>query len=73
VDSGFGFQFNRLFLEQVVFCPKLLPESFEKTAKKENIDKQSFSFMERFGNIGDLLSLQMNLFFATNGQRVRFT
>jgi len=49
------------FLNRWFFARNYYPESFEKTAKKENIDKQSFSFMERFGNIGDLLSLQMKL------------
>ncbi len=49
------------FLNRWFFVRNYYPESFEKTAKKENIDKQSFSFMERFGNIGDLLSLQMKL------------
>lgn len=54
--SSLAYFSNRWF-----FAQNYYPETFEKTTKKENIEKQNFSFMERFGNIGDLLSLQMKL------------
>lgn len=54
--SSLAYFSNRCF-----FARNYYPESFEKTAKKEKIEKQSFGFMERFGHIGELLSLQMRL------------
>lgn len=54
--SSIAYFANRWF-----FAQNYYPETFDKSAKKENIEKQNFSFMERFGDIGNLISLQMKL------------
>mgnify|MGYP001347555988 CR=1 FL=1 len=56
IFSSFAYFANRWF-----FAQNYYPETFERAAKKESIEKQNFSFMERFGRIGDLLSLQVKL------------
>lgn len=54
--SSLAYFANRWF-----FAQNYYPETFDKTTKKEKIEKQNFSFMERFGDIGNLISLQMKL------------
>ncbi|MGI6478151.1 MAG: DUF5687 family protein [Salinivirgaceae bacterium] len=56
IFSSLAYFANRWFFKQNYY-----PETFEKKTKKENIEKQHFSFMERFGKIGNLLSLQIKL------------
>lgn len=54
--SSIAYLANRWF-----FAQNYYPETFDKRRKKENIEKQNFSFMERFGDIGNIISLQMKL------------
>lgn len=55
--SGLAFALNKWF-----FAQNYYPENFDKkVAKKQQPETQNFSFMERFGKIGEIISLEMKL------------
>ena len=55
--SAVAFVLNKWF-----FAQNYYPESFDKkVAKKQQAETQNFSFMERFGKIGEIISLEMKL------------
>ncbi|MDO5665982.1 MAG: DUF5687 family protein [Bacteroidia bacterium] len=55
--SGFAFVLNKWF-----FAQNYYPENFDKKIiKKQQTETQNFSFMERFGKIGEIISLEMKL------------
>lgn len=51
-----AFWLNRLF-----FARNYYPESFEKKTTRRQSDTKRFTFMERFGKIGELISLEIKL------------
>ena len=54
--SGIAFALNKWF-----FAQNYYPENFDKSAKKRQVEAQRFTFMERFGKIGEIISLEMKL------------
>lgn len=54
--SALAFGLNKWF-----FAQNYYPENFDKKAAKKQTQTQSFSFMERFGKIGEIISLEMKL------------
>ena len=54
--SGIAFVLNKWF-----FAQNYYPENFDKSAKKRQVEAQRFTFMERFGKIGEIISLEMKL------------
>ncbi len=54
--SALSFVLNKWF-----FAQNYYPENFDKKTSKKQVQTQSFSFMERFGKIGEIISLQMKL------------
>jgi len=54
--SLLAFLLNKLF-----FARNYYPESFERKNKKREAGIQRFTFMERFGKIGELISLEIRL------------
>lgn len=54
--SALAFGLNKWF-----FAQNYYPETFEKKAKNKQVDTQTFSFMERFGKAGEIISLTMKL------------
>lgn len=48
-------------LHKLFFARNYYPESFEKKSKKREAGAQRFTFMERFGKIGELISLEIKL------------
>ncbi len=53
--------FGAFWLNRLYFARNYYPESFEKKKTWRQTDTRRFSFMERFGNIGELISLVMKL------------
>lgn len=45
------------------FAYNYYPENFEKKAKKKETELRQFSFMERYGKIGEIISLELKLIF----------
>lgn len=54
--SLLSFLLNKLF-----FAHNYYPESFERKSKKRESGTQQFTFMERFGKIGEFITLEMKL------------
>lgn len=54
--SLLSFMLNKRF-----FARNYYPESFEKKSKKREAGTRRFTFMERFGKIGELISLEIKL------------
>jgi len=54
--SMLAFMLNKLF-----FARNYYPESFERKSKKREATSQRFTFMERFGKIGEIISLEIKL------------
>jgi len=54
--SLLAFLLNKLF-----FARNYYPESFERKSKKREAGVQRFTFMERFGKIGEIISLEIKL------------
>ncbi len=48
-------------LNKFFFARNYYPESFERKSKKREASAQRFTFMERFGKIGELISLEIKL------------
>lgn len=51
-----AFLLNKFFFDRNYY-----PESFERKSKKREAGTQRFTFMERFGKIGELISLEIRL------------
>ncbi|MDR2816005.1 MAG: DUF5687 family protein [Proteiniphilum sp.] len=49
------------FLNKRYFAKNYYPENFDRKAKKKETDTGRFTFMERFGKIGEIISLEMRL------------
>ena len=49
------------FLNKRYFAKNYYPESFDRKVKKKEADTGRFTFMERFGKIGEIISLEMRL------------
>ena len=56
VFSGAAFLLNKGF-----FAQNYYPENFDKKAIGKQAETQNFTFMERFGKIGEIISLEMKL------------
>jgi len=54
--SMLAFMLNKLF-----FARNYYPESFERKSKRREAGTQQFTFMERFGKIGEIISLEIKL------------
>lgn len=52
----FAYMPNRWF-----FARNYYPENFDKRLKNKRVEVRNFSFMERFGKIGEIISLEMKL------------
>lgn len=49
------------FLNKYYFAKNYYPENFDRKVKKKDTDVRQFTFMERFGKIGEMISLEMKL------------
>lgn len=54
--SGMAFGLNKWF-----FAQNYYPENFDKKATKKQAETQDFTFMQRFGKIGEIIALEMKL------------
>lgn len=49
------------FLNKIFFARNYYPESFERVSKKRGTGAQRFTFIERYGKIGEIISLEIKL------------
>lgn len=49
------------FLNKLFFAYNYYPESFERKSKKRDAELHKFTFIERFGKIGEIISLEIKL------------
>lgn len=49
------------FLNKQFFAKNYYSETFNRSAKRDVVNTEKFSFMERFGKIGEIISLEMKL------------
>ena len=49
------------FLNKLFFAGNYYPESFERVSKKRGTGAQRFTFIERYGKIGEIISLEIKL------------
>jgi hypothetical protein len=54
--SGLAFLLNKRY-----FSKNYYPEKIDRKVKRKDVDTGKFTFMERFGKIGELISLEMKL------------
>lgn len=54
--SGGAYLLNKWF-----FAQNYYPENFDKRIKQKQVEVRDFTFMERFGKIGEIISLEMKL------------
>ncbi len=50
-----------LFLNKHYFSKNFYPENFERKTKTTGVESKRFTFMERFGKIGEIIALEMRL------------
>lgn len=59
--TGISLSALAFYLNKRYFSKNYYPENFDRNVKKKETDLQKFTFMERFGKIGELILLEMKL------------